>query len=111
MGPKPGLHINHEICARPNEIKIPILVKKSQVVFHADRGDNAIDRLSDGFSLFPAIPVELSSTDVGLDAFRSIDRKFEETVFCGLKVPVVFYPLQDFREDYPGYGDILFIIY
>ncbi len=105
------LFINPEICARPNEIKISILVKKGQVVFHADRGDNAIDRLSHGFPLFPAIPVELCSTDVGFDTFRSIDWKFEETVFCGLKVPVVFYPLQDLREDRPGYGDIRFIFY
>ena len=48
-----------------NKGEITVLVKKSQAVFHAYRGDDAIDRLPDGLALSSAISVNLRRRDIG----------------------------------------------
>ena len=53
-------------------------MEEKQIVFHACRGDDAVDRLSYGFTLFPAIPVNPGRIQVSLDAFRSMDWKLQE---------------------------------
>ena len=86
-------------------------MKKGQVVFHADGGDDAVHGFPDGLALFPAFPVNPGGIEVGVDAFRLIDRKFLEVVFYPFEIFIFFDSLKNFGEDYLRQADVLFIFY